>query len=264
MNMKKVIISLLLGVFTFVLFGCTSPPKGVLPTPGEQFQRAKKEYEKKRWLVAIDEFQKVIYNFPGATVVDTAQYYLALAYYGNKEYELAAVEFSRLMLNYPRSDFSDDAQFMSGVCYYKNSPGHFSLDQEDLTKAIAALEDFLIDHPDSPLAADARANISQARHKLAEKSFQNGLTYFKIYDYPASRVYFQLVIDDYTDTELAPKALYRLSESYFKENKFDQAKEKFDSFLSLYPDHELAVKADEYLVKIAEKNSDEHAAGESD
>ena len=112
-----------MGIMVLLMIsGCTAGKAKLGSTVDEQFQLAKREYDKGKYFNSIESFQRVIFNFPGATVVDTAQYYLAHSYYGNKEYELAAVEFNRLLVNYPRSAFTDDAQYMVGVCYMNNTP----------------------------------------------------------------------------------------------------------------------------------------------
>lgn len=255
----RFLILVILGLL--IILGCGANRAKMAGTADEQFRLAKRDYDKGRYFNSIDAFQRVIFNFPGATVVDTAQYYLAHSYFGNKEFELAAVEFNRLLANYPRSTFSDDAQYMVGVCYLKNSPKHHALDQEDIKKAIVALEDFILDNPDSPLKEDAKASILEANVKLARKEYENGITYFKMYSYEASRVYFQKVIDDYTNTVYAAKALFKIAESFYKQKLYNESKTKFDSFLSLYPDNELAKKCREYLEKMSDKLNIENASG---
>ncbi len=245
------------------ILSCTSGKVLLAPTAHDQFNLAKKDFDEGKYLKSIEGFQKTIFNFPGATVVDTAQYYLAMSYYKNDEYELAAVEFNRLILSYPRSDFADDAQYMVGVSYMKNTPGHYALDQEDLKKAIKSLQDFIIDNPDSPLIQDAKDRILEARTKLAHKAYENGMTYFKMYAYEASEVYFQYVIDEYTDTPYAPKALYRLGEALYKEHKYKEAQEKFQQFVGLYPDHKLIDKVNDYLRKTADKIPEENVSADT-
>lgn len=220
------------------------------PSAEEQFALAKKEYDKEHWLSATEGFQKVIFNFPGATVVDTAQYYLGLSYFNNKDYELAAVEFRRLISNYPQSAFVDEAQYMAGMCYLKNTPNHYALDQEDLKKAIQSLRDFIIDNPDSPLVEDAKKSILNGQTKLARKEYENGLFYSRIYDYKAAEIYFQYVVDNYTDTEYAALALFKTGEIYYKMTRYAEALEKLNSFISLYPSNEMVPKAQEYVEKI--------------
>jgi len=266
--LKKYLFSFALMFLGVVyLTGCGGKSVLLLPSADMQFEAAKKEYDKKHYLKAIEGFQKTIFNFPGATVVDTAQYYLAMSYFQNEEFELASVEFNRLMLNYPRSDFADEAQYMVGICYTESTPGHYALDQQDLRKAITALEDFLVDNPDSPLVPEAKDRIKEARNKLARKAYENGITYFKMYSYEASRVYFQHVIDEYTDTDYAPEALFKYAESLYKEKKYTEADEKFHQFLGVYPVHPLKDKVDGYLRKIADSNirdKEENAAAATD
>jgi len=233
-----------------LLVGCGAPVVKMAANPEEQFSLAKHEFDKKHWLKATEGFQKVIFNFPGATVVDTAQYYLALSYFQSKDYELAAVEFKRLISNYPRSSFVDQSQYMAGVCYLRNTPGHYALDQEDLKKATESLQDFIIDNPDSPLIEDAKKAIAEGQTKLARKDYESGMVYFKMYDYAAATVYFQYVIDNYTSSEYAESALYRLAESAFKQAKYADAAGKFNNFISIYPSSKLIPKTKEYLQKI--------------
>lgn len=250
-------------IVSILLQACGAPGVKTAPTASEQFALAKKEYDKKHYLKAIDGFQKVIFNFPGVTMVDTAQYYLAMSYYENEEYELASAEFNRLNTNYPHSDFVDDAQYMAGVCYFKNTPQNYALDQEDMKRAVTAMEDFITDNPDSPLITDARNIILQARTKLARKEFENGALYFKLDDYQAASIYFQLVIDEYTDTEYASKALFKLAESAYKQEKYLDSQAKFNSFISLYPSDTMVPRAKEYLEKTSQKLNTANASNDT-
>jgi outer membrane protein assembly factor BamD len=236
-----------------LIASCGAPGIKTAANAEEQFALAKKEYDKKRYLKAIEGFQKTIFNFPGASSVDTAQYYLAMSYYENEDFELAAVEFNRLIANYPQSEFIDDAQYMGGVCYFRNTPKHYALDQEDIKRAISAMEDFIVDNPDSPLLDDARNIILMAKTRLAHKEYENGLLYYKMSAYQAAAIYFQLVIDSYTETEYAPKALFKLAEANYKQGKYLEAQEKFNNFIVLYPSDPQLSKAREYLEKLASK-----------
>ena len=261
--MKSHNLSIVAIIISILLQSCGVPGVQNAPSAGEQFALAKKEFDKKHYLNAIAGFQKVVFNFPGATIVDTAQYYLAMSYYENDEYELAATEFSRLNTNYPHSDYVDDAQYMAGVCYFKNTPSNYSLDQEDLKRAITTMQDFIVDNPESPLIADARKVILEARTKLARKEYENGILYFRLNDYQAADIYFQLVIDDYTDTEYASKSLFKMGETAFKQKKYLVSQAKFNSFISLYPGDGLIPRAKAYLEKTSQKLSEANALNDS-
>jgi len=247
---KFILFVAAVGLAAIWFSGCGMPSIKAAANALDQFDLAKAEYDEEHWLKAIEGFQKVIFNFPGATIVDTAQYYLAMSYYNNDEYELAAVEFQRLITNYPRSAYTTEAQFMAAMCYMENTPDHYALDQEDLKSAIALLRDFIIDNPDSPLVESARAVIGEGMDKLARKEYETASFYLRIYDLEAARIYFQHIIDNYTDTRYAPRALFGLSEVLYKESRMVEALEKFNHFLVIYPGSELVSKAEEYIKKI--------------
>ena len=248
--MKNILIAAVISMIIALSAGCGSRGIKLETNAQDQFSLAKKEYDKEHWLKSIEGFQKVIFNFPGADVVDTAQFYLSMSYYNNKDYELGAVEFRRLMTNYPQSDYYDEAQFMNGMCYLKNTPGHYGLDQEDLKKAIQQLQEFIIDNPDSPMVEKAEEAINDGMTKLARKEFENGMLYFKLYQYKSAKIYFQYVIDNYTGTGYAAKSLFKLAESSFKQKDLTEALTNFNNFIAIYPKNELVPKAEEYIAQI--------------
>ncbi|SYZ73266.1 Outer membrane assembly lipoprotein YfiO [Candidatus Zixiibacteriota bacterium] len=256
---------LYLGVGTIMavalFIGCGTPSIKIATNVYAQFDIAKKEYDQKHYLKAIQGFQRVVFNFPGATIVDTAQYYLAMSYYENHEYELASVEFNRLITNYPQSAFADDAQFLAGVCMYKATPKHYGLDQEELTKAIKALEDFITDNPDSPRLDEARGVINEARTRLAKKQYQNGLLYWKMGNYEAARIYFQLVVDEYTDTQFASFSLFKLGEILSKQSKYAEALAKFNNFITIYPSSNLVPEAQKMIEQLSRKTDSADVSG---
>jgi len=221
-------------------------------TAEEQYRAAFSEYQKGHYLKSVDGFQKVIYNFSGASMVDSAQYFLAMAYYQQHDYYMAAAEFDRLVNTYRGSPYIDDGQYMAGVCYFKSAPKNYGLDQEELNKAIGALQDFITDNPESELVEDARLTLQAANDRLARKRYENGRMYFRLGYYESAAIYFQSVIDEHTSSEWAAKALYYMAEVDFKKKHFEAAKEKFNNFLVVYPDHEFTDKARKKLAKIDE------------
>jgi outer membrane protein assembly factor BamD len=259
----KIFFSVLITLTLIFWAACGGPRIKPTASASEQFAHAKKDYDKKHWLDAVEGFQRVIFNYPGANIVDTSQYYLAMSYFQNKEYELAAVEFRRLVTNYPMSDYTELSRFMAGLCYFENTPGNYALDQEDLKIAIEVLRDFILENPDSEYAADAKDIINQGLDKLAHKEYENGVLYYKIYDFRAARIYFQYVIDNFTETNYSALALYNMSEMDYKENKYTEAIDRFNNFITIYPSHELREKAQEYIDKISRHLESVDASSES-
>ena len=255
MKVKSVIPAIVLAglVFVSLLAGCAGVTMKNYATAELQYRNAMIEFQKEHYVKAVDGFQKVIYNFGGSSVVDSAQYFLATSYYHQGDYYMAAAEFERLVNTYPGSPFVDDAQYMAGLCYFKSAPKSYGLDQDELQKAIEALTDFVTDHPESELAGEARAAVAQANERLAHKRYANGRMYYRLGYYDAAEIYFRDVIDEYTDTEWAARALFYTGEIKAKQKKFSEARDIINNFLVVYPKHEYHDKAVKLLAKIDEK-----------
>jgi outer membrane protein assembly factor BamD len=260
LNSSKVRITLLLLVTVCLLLGIIAcgGSANMSGMPARQlFDLGMERYQGEKYVSAIEAFQTVVYNYPGAALIDSAQYYLALSYYGNDDYALAGVEFNRLLLNYPSSIFAPQAQLMKAVCYYEGTPKHYGLDQTDILLAIQQFEDFLIDYPESEAVEDCRAYLKTARTRLAKKYYSNGIVYVRVRDFRAARVYFQIVIDDYTETEFAPLATFELANTYYEAHDWDNAHERFENFKTVFSDHELAPKAAERSCEAVFKGGEE-------
>ncbi len=263
---RLTILTLLLILFTgAILSGCGGRRSISELTASELFATGLEAYEDEDYVDAIDYFQACIYNYPGRTVVDTAQYYLGLSYYGNKEYKVAEVEFGRLVSNYPASVYFEHAIFMRAVCAFESAPDHYGLDQTELETALDRLEDFVIDFPESELVPDAQEYIRVGRNRLGRKAYEAGVVYHRMGAYKAAKKYFQHVIDEYTDTEWAAGATYMLAEENLKLANYEEAGQVFEDFLVVFPDHEwtdkAAVRAEEAGFKAAVKL---YEAGEYD
>jgi len=202
------------------------------------FNRGMDQFQREKYHHSVETFQTLVFNYPGESVVDTAQFYLASSYFGQKSYILAAVEFNRLLVNYHSSAFAPRSQLMKAVCYFEGTPKHYGLDQSDLQLAIDQFEDFLIDYPESDATDDAHEYLSLAKSRLARKCYESGVVYVRLRDYRASRVYFQKVIDDYIETEYAANATFYIADGCFNSREWDEAHERFENFKIVFPDHE--------------------------
>lgn len=236
--------------------GCGGSKSLTTMSAQELFELGKQVYEKKKYLKAIELFQSVVYNYPGESIVDSAQYFLALSYFGNREYELASVEFNRLIINYPSSAYFEHAIFMKAVSAFEATPKHYGLDQTELQEAIKQFEDFIIDFPESELLGDAQKYLLTARTRMARKFYDSGVVYSRMRALEAAKIYFQKVIDDYTDTEYAARASYQYAEMEFKLGRFDQSRKKFEDFKAVFPRHELAEKVAERIIEAAFKSGE--------
>ncbi len=250
---KQLTAYLVLLVISMAILSCGSAVQNLSSLSArELFLKGKEKYDRKKYINAIEYFQTVVYNYPGDAIVDTAQYYLAMSYYHNRDYELATVEFNRLATNYPSSAYFEKAIFMKAVSFFEATPQHYGLDQSDLKKAFKLFEDFIIDFPESELLGQAQEYLLAGRTRMAHKYYSSGILYSRISAYKAAKIYFQLVIDEYTDTKYAKLATFQYALMEYKSKNYAEARKKFESFIAVFPDDEkLVKKAREKIVDAA-------------
>lgn len=97
-------------------------PEPMLPLPGtpditptSAFNLPYNDYIDGRYELAIAGFQRFVQDFPSASRVPDAHYWMGEAYYSLKDYSNATQAFERLVSEYPRSDKVPPALFKLGV-----------------------------------------------------------------------------------------------------------------------------------------------------
>jgi len=254
-SLKYLLVYLVFGaIFLGLWAGCGGKAvRPVLPLQ-EQFALAKKHYDQKKYRQAAEEFQKLIFNYPGATVVDTAIYYLSNSYFNQEDYAAAAGEFKKILTNYPNSTWLDEAAFMVALSDMKQS-APAELDQQFTLLALDEFNEFVETYPDSPLVPEAREKVLELRNKLAKKTYKNGYLYLRTKDYPAALLYFKEVLENFPDTVWAKEALYQIAEANRLQNKTPEALEVYKRFVDLYPHDKLAAKCKDKISELENKKS---------
>ncbi|MBN2357254.1 outer membrane protein assembly factor BamD [candidate division KSB1 bacterium] len=212
----------------------------------ERMQLGMKQFEKKKYLDAKNQFRIITLSYSGRAEAARAQYYLAECHYNVKEYILAGSEYERLIKVYPNSEWVDDAKYKLGMCYFKMSP-KYSLDQEYTQKAIRQFQEFLEEFRNSPLVPEVEEKLNECRGKLARKVFSSAEQYFKMHLYEAAEIYYTLVLDNYYDSKYSPRAYYRVAECLLKMKKYSKALEAFQKVVDKFPRNDLAGKAREQI-----------------
>ncbi len=230
--MKKLF---LLFIFSLYIIGCSSSVDTVNMTPDQRLAYAKSLYNDENYLDALNEFQSLILQYPGNSIIDDAQYYLAMTRFKRGEYIMSAYEFSRLVKNMPASQYLPDAQFMLAESYYQLSP-NYSLDQKYTKKAIEEFQAFIDFFPTNPKVSEAEKKISEMNTKLALKEYNSANIYEKMDYYEAALIYYSDVIETYHDTKYAPLAMYDKIKILLDKNRNDEALAEMSKFLEKYPD----------------------------
>lgn len=229
----------LLSLTALWILGCSSSQDLSDLTPEERLQNAIKFYEDEDGEDAVREFEAILLQYPGSSIIDDAQYYLGLTRFQRTEYIIAAYEFSKLIKNIPTSPFVPDGQFMLAECYFELSP-NFNLDQSYTKKAIQEYQAFIDFFPLNEKVHDAELKIKELNEKLAEKDLSIANIYEKLSYYNASIQYYEYVVETYHDTEYAPQALFSKIKLLIDREREGEALADIKKFLLLYPDDEKA------------------------
>ena len=232
--MKNIFVVVLL---VFLTFGCSGSNDTTMLNADEHLAYAMEMYNDGDYQFAIKEFQSIILQYPGNTVNDDAQFYLAKSYFEDDQFLLAAYEFSKLIRDIKGSEFVSMSQFMLAECYYQLSPP-YPLEQSYTKKAISEFQAFIDFFPVDAKVEEAERKIHELNLKLATKLYESAVIYEKMEYFNAALEYYTKVYENYHDTKLAPKAMYKKIKILLEKEKFAIAVKTMKQFLSKYPSTE--------------------------
>lgn len=203
-------------------------------TAEELFELGMTALQKEDWTDAIALFERFALQFPAHPRLQEARYNLANGIFGKREYITAANDYSRLANDYPAGPWADDARFKVCESYYKLSPKP-QLDQQYTRAALDHCQSLITYYPTSDYVTRAQELLTDLKSKLAEKAYLAGEFYFKRNAYDSAIIYYEAAIRDYPDTMFAPRALFRLYETYQKLGYREEANATRDRLLKDYP-----------------------------
>lgn len=232
--MKNIFPLIILSLF---IFACSSIKDTTDMTPEERLSYSIQLYNQEDYEEAIKEFEAIILQYPGSSIVDDAQYYLAMTRFQREEYILAAYQFSKLIKGMPSSEFVATSQYMLANSYYELSP-NYTLDQQYTKKAIEEFQVFIDFFPLNEKVADAETKIKELNDKMARKEYESARIYDKMEYYLAALKYYDSVTEIYHDTQYAPLALYNKINLLLEKKRDAEALTDSQKFLEKYPGHE--------------------------
>lgn len=232
--------------------GGSAPSPVGTDSAAELFARARVQYDKGDWMKAKLAFESLVYSYPGAAIIDSAQFLLAMCSFNLKDYIIAADEFRRLRTRYPNSPLVDLSDLLRCRALLRIAPKNASLDQEKTREAITELYLFKDNHPLSPNLAAVDSLLDDAYERLSRRDFRTANLYQRLGRYQAARIYFQQVIDNYTESPYVPDCLFNMAEGYRKQDSTERALEYYEKMLYLFPDADNVGKAKKRIAELAQ------------
>jgi len=233
MKIKNII--LLLIVLVLVSCGGSKLPDST--NPEEIFQAGVRFLENKDYNEAKQMFDLIIIQYPASQWADDAQFYLGEVSFRKGEYIVAAFSYNRLRRQFPGSPFTKEALYKTAMCYYNMSPT-YDRDQEYTRKAIEAFQEFQYLYPDDELYKEASNKITELRNKLAYREYFTAELYMKLQSPISAVIYYDSVINSYSDTDYFEPAMYGKISALIYMKKYKEASSTFLAYKSNFPNSE--------------------------
>lgn len=236
--MKNIRLILLAALTILSASACKSKYQTLLQGNNDdaKYAAAFQYFNQGKYDKATELFESVSVSAAGTERDDTVQFFWGLSNYRAKDFFTAETNFERFNEHFPRSTFSEDAQFYYVDCLYRNTY-RAELDQTPTYKAVAALAQYMADHPYSPHYKASETMLQDLNDRLDKKAYINAKLYYDMEDYKASGVAFHNILKDDPDNIYREDILYYCSMSSYKyalNSVQDKQKERYMSFLDDY------------------------------
>ena len=181
-------------------------------------------FEEEKYVKASQQFNIIVERASHTDLGDDALFFLAESYFLNKDYDLALVEFEKLVSRMGFSPYIEKSRWRICETLMLLSP-NFYHDQESSKKAIAQIQDFLDDFPNSEYSKDADKLINELRTRLAEKNMETGKLYVKLKAYDSAIVSYKIDVNEFYDTKFFNDANMEIIRCLALQKKSDEAKQ---------------------------------------
>jgi outer membrane protein assembly factor BamD len=187
--------------------------------------------------------------YRGTNKADTVTYYQAMSYFKQGDYYTSSHHFSEHYKNRRQSPFAEECEYLTGYCYYMLSP-RAALDQANTYTAIEAFQQFLLRHPESKYAEDAKKYMTELKDKLVDKSYLTARLYYNLEEYIASITALKNSLEEYPETKHREELMYLLLRSSYllaensvparMKERFQATVDEYYSFIGEYPQSQYA------------------------
>jgi outer membrane protein assembly factor BamD len=210
-----------------------------------KYKGAFEYYNQKKYKKAADLFEQILIATKGTLRDDTVQFHLGLSNYHWGDLEKAEANFDQFTKVFPRSPFTEEARFLRLDCLYQ-STYRYELDQIPSYTAMAAINEFLYDYPNSNYLVKCKDMFVDLQERLDRKSYEAAKIYYIMEDYKAATFALKNAIKENPDNRYREDIMYYLVISHFKyADKSIKSKQKerflalideYYNFISEYPD----------------------------
>ena len=160
---------------------------------------------------SIEIFNTIVKKVPYSEYAPRAQYKLGIILMQLGRYKEARDAFQKTIDNYSDSEWAAPAKYQLAIATSKAFSGT-DYDSTYLQEASERLDEFIEEHPEAQISTEAQEQLQTLRNREAKKLFDVAQFYETQDQYDSASLYYQKIIDNYSDTEYNDEALARLDE----------------------------------------------------
>lgn len=251
--MKKISTYLIL-IIAIALTSCDGYNKLLKSSNYElKLERAQQYYAKGNYVKAMALFEELIPVYKGTDKAEEIYYYYSYCNYYQGDYGLAQYHFKNYARSFPNGKHAEECLFLNAYCYYLNSPA-YHLDQTDTKNAMAELQNFIDQYPESSRIDSCNKISDLLRGKLERKEHDITIQYFNIGDYKAAIASGNNFAKDFPESRYIDELMYTTVNSYYllainslETKKLERLNLSIESYLKLvdlYPNSSYLSKAE--------------------
>ena len=265
-NMKNVpfrsIVAVVLSAVMLLAFqSCKSQYELMLESHDipAKYKMAFDLFDAGKYAKAASMFESLKIAVSGTAQDDTVQYYTAYSHYCYGDMAAAEQAFDSFIRIFPRSPFTDKARFMYLDCLY-SSTYRYELDQTPTYRALAAINNYLIDYPENDYTAQCYAMIQDLEERLDRKEYESARLYYTIEDYKAAHYALKLVLKEDADNVYREDIMYYTVMSAYKyafnsvadrqRDRYVTFTDDYFTFVSEFPDSKYRKELDGLAAKV--------------
>lgn len=247
---------LLLGLGSIAACGAGQAPRAL--SYGENarrsYENAFQAYEDRDCLTADPLFRRIRREYPYSRYAALSELRIADCHLIQNHYTESIRAYRSFVRHRPAHAQVPYARFKIAESYYRQIPSDFFLsppaherDQSPTRNALRQLRRFLLDHPESEFADEARdmvrgALTQLARHELYVAEFYLGR------DHPRAAVgRLRRLLDVYEGSGVEPQALLLLGRVFLHMREVRDARRSFEELVERFPESGYAEQAREFL-----------------
>ena len=199
----------------FILVSCSNienDKKQAIETDVDIYKRALLLIEENDYKSALNEFEKLLLNYPFSNLAVKSEITSAYSLYEDNQIPKAINKLNSFIEMNPTGELTIYAHYLLGMCYYIQT----SQKGRDASLSLKALNYFQIiesKYPNSKYAKDAKLKILYLKNRLAENELAVGKFYLKKNASGSAIKRFKVILEKFQNTSVIPETLYRLSEA---------------------------------------------------